>query len=493
MTKRYGGVHALVDGTLTAHRGEVHGILGENGAGKSTLVRVLAGVIRPNSGEVTLDGRTLRLGSTRQARASGVATVFQESSLVPALTVEENLLFGEWPRGWHRRIRRRAMRRHVLDIMTGLGGRRLAPKTQVGDLSLEDRQLLEVMKALSAQADVLILDEATAALTPEDASWVLAQARQAAAGGAIVLLVSHRMAEIRAACDRVTVLRSGSTVLSSPISEVSDDELITAMLGHRLEELYPQRNSEPGRQIVLRAEGLTVYGECGPLDFTMRQGEILGVFALPGQGQRGLLMSLCGALRHTGTLEFDGVRYRPRSPADGQRVGIYLVPEDRAREALFLGHTSQENITLSHLTADRLGMFIDSGKERAKATGTALAVGFDPKRLPDAVLTLSGGNQQKVVFGRAIMGNPKMLVLYDSTRGVDVGTKADVYRLISDLADNGVSVVFYSSDVAETVHVCDRILVMDGGRIVGETLHGQTDEEEILRLAVGGTLKGALP
>jgi ABC-type sugar transport system ATPase subunit len=432
-----------------------------------------------------LDSKPLTIRSSRDALREGIATVFQESSLIPALTAEENLLFGRLPIGWHRRIRVTTLHRQYESILESCGVRHLPATALVRDLSLEDRQLLEVVKAVSVEPKILILDEATAALGPEDTQWVLHQARAAAGRGTVVLFVSHRIWEVRAVSDRVTVLRGGRTVLSASIDEVDDDELITAMLGHRLEEQYPSRKQHRANDVVLQVEGLAVGRSCGPVSFQLHRGEILGVFALPGQGQRGLLMSIAGALRPEGSMTLLGRRYAPKSPADAQQEGVFLLPEDRVREALFFEHTCLLNVMISHTERRRaLRFLIDRRAEKQSATATVDRIGLEARRLPDIVSTLSGGNQQKVVIARALLVKPHVFVLYDSTRGVDVGTKADIYRLIISLADEGLSVLFYSTDVTETLHLCDRVLVLEGGQIVGNVLSSDVDEETLLGLAV---------
>ncbi len=486
LVKSFGGVRALAGAQLDARRGEVHGILGENGAGKSTLIRVLSGVIGRDSGEVLLDGQALRLGTARAALASGIQTVFQESSLIPALTVEENLLFGNLPVAWHRRIRRRELRARYDRIIDSLEVRRLNPTTPVAELSVGDRQLLEVCRAFSRKPEVLVLDEATSALSLDEADWLLRRAREVAREGAVVLFVSHRLQEVRATADRLTVLRSGATVLEGLASEIDEDDAIAAMLGRRQERLYPERANKPTDRVVLTAHGLTAPG-LGPVDIDLREGEILGLAALPGQGQRQLLMGLAGDQRLGGEITIGGTSYSPASPAEAQRSGVYLVPEDRAREALFLGHTVQNNLTASSLgLLTRWRFVLRRGAERVTARESARQVSIDRGRLQAGIETLSGGNQQKAIFGRVLANKPRVLILYDSTRGVDVGTKAELYELVNSLAAAGVGVVFFSTDLTEMLQMCDRIMVLYSGKVAGErTRDDGVDEEALLRLAAG--------
>jgi len=493
LEKSFGGVRALSDGSIEARRGEVHGILGENGAGKSTLIRVLSGVISRDGGEVILDGQSLRLGSPAEALRANIRTVFQESSLIPALTVAENMLFDRLPIGWHRRLRTRALRSHYTSIMEELGARWIDPSAKVATLSVADRQLLEVAKAIAASPHVLILDEATSALSLADAEWVLHQARRIADAGSVVLFVSHRLQEVRAIADRVTVLRSGRTVFEAETDEtVSEDDLIEAMLGRRLARLYPKREGGARSSTLLRVDSLCVSARLGPVDFVLGAGEILGVTALPGQGQRELLMSLSGDLRYGGVITLAGRRDAPRSPAEAQKHGVFMVPEDRQMEALFLRHSVQFNVTCSILPALTRGFgILDRRREHKAACSGAIRVGLDPQRMPNQMATLSGGNQQKTIFARALLGQPKVFILFDSTRGVDVGTKADIYKLVTRLADEGMGVIFYSTDFTETLHICDRILVLHEGRIVGAAPAEAWDEERLLRCASGQPAAGA--
>jgi ribose transport system ATP-binding protein len=487
LEKHYGGVRALVDGCIEAARGEVHGVLGENGAGKSTLIRLLSGVVVRSGGEIVLDGETLKLDSPADALRAGIRTVFQESSLIPALTVAENMFFDRLPIGWHRRLQWRVLLDRYAEAMKELGARWLDPMAKISKLSVADRQLLEVAKALAALPRVLILDEATSALSLADAQWVLQQTRRIADAGGVVLFVSHRMQEVKSIADRLTVLRAGSTVFTAKTDEqVSEDDLIEAMLGRRLARLYPKRRKEPRAEVLLEAQGLTVGSTLGPLDLRLRAGEILGVTALPGQGQRELLMSIAGDTSHGGTITLAGKPYAPRLPQAAQKLGVFMVPEDRQGEGLFLSHNVRFNVTSSIIgnLSKKLGV-LDLRREGELARSGALRVGLDPGRLPNQVSNLSGGNQQKAIFARALLGDPKVFILFDSTRGVDVGTKADIYELVTNLADEGMAFIFYSTDFTETLHVCDRIVVLYEGRIVGMASANQWSEETLLRAASG--------
>ncbi|MDA8068091.1 MAG: sugar ABC transporter ATP-binding protein [Actinomycetota bacterium] len=481
--KRFGAVRVLEGASLEARAGEVHAVLGENGAGKSTLMRILAGVISADAGQVTLDGRAVSLGSPSAAVAAGIRTVFQDLSVIPQLTVADNLLYGSETsaRGLVLRRRRQELARKLLD---GFGLGRIDTAAPVSELGLGDRQLLEVVKALRKSPRVLILDEATSALSATDSAWVLAQGRAAAAAGAAVLLITHRLHEVRATADRITVLRSGVDVLNGTVDELEDDALITAMLGRRAEVLYPSR-VPPSAEDVLKVVGLVAQGLPGPIDLQVNRGEILGVGGLQGQGQRELLMALAGAQPWAGGgATLLGAAYAPRSPREALRRGVAYVPEDRQREGLFLGHSVQSNITISGLGSFVRHGLLDARAELRAAQDAAARVGISHDRLSARASTMSGGNQQKVVLAKALLGEPAVLLLHDCTRGVDVGTKAEIFELMSRIAAAGTAILFYSSDLSELVHVCDRVAVIAEGRLGAVISRDELTEDAILRVAV---------
>lgn len=485
LSKRYGNLVALDGASLGAYAGEVHALLGENGAGKSTLIRVLSGVVPCGDGRIVLDGRELTLSGPASARRAGIRTAFQELSFIPDLSVAENLLFDGPPVDRIGRVPRRRLEREARELLDGLGIHQIDPSAPSSSLGLGQRQLLEVVKALRVPPRVLVLDESTSALSREDSEWVLAKAREVADAGAVVLLISHRMGEVRTSADRITILRSGMTVAAGPATELDDDSIIEAMLGRRIERLYPARAKAPGEP-VLEVRDFTVGQKLGPLDLTVRRGEILGIAGLQGQGQRSLVMGLGGALPWHGTMRLAGAEYAPREPRQALAAGVALVPEDRQREGLFLSHSVRRNISIASL--DRLKKFliaIDPGLEARMTVAQSERMKLPAARLEHPVSVLSGGNQQKVIFSKVLLTEPKLLLLYDCTRGVDVGTKAEIFQVMVDLAEDGVGVVFYSSDLSELVNMCDRVAVLHEGRVTGVLDGGEIDENRILRLAVG--------
>jgi ABC-type sugar transport system ATPase subunit len=484
LAKRYGSVRALEGANVEAAAGEIHAILGENGAGKSTMIKILAGVTPADAGEVTLDGTRLALGRPARADRAGVRTAFQELSTVPGLTVAESLLFRREPSLALGFVRRRELNRHASELLSRLGLAHIDVRARIDELGLGERQLLEVAKALRDPARVLVLDEPTSALSTEDSAWVLGQARRAADAGAVVLFITHRLAEVRAAADRLTVLRGGVDVLTGATEDFGDDELIAAMLGRRIERLYAERTA-PRSDAVLVVRGLRVGGRVGPLDLDARAGEILGIGGLQGQGQRDLLMALGGARRWLdGSAELNGAPFHPLSPREALRRRVALVPEDRQREGLLLGHSVQANVTLAALAQFVRHGVLDVRKETLAARSVVARVGLAEQRLPDAANTLSGGNQQKVVLAKALLSDPLVLLLYDCTRGVDVGTKAEIFALMAELASAGATILYYSSDLSELVHMCDRVAVMVEGRIRSVLESDELSEQAILRVAL---------
>ena len=482
LRKAFGPVRALEGVDLYAHAGEIHALLGENGAGKSTLIRILSGVTSANGGDVRLDGAPLTLGRPVASARAGIRTAFQELSTIPHLTIAANLLYGREPTTLGI-VRRRRVRADASALLKRFDLGRLDPDARVSELALGDRQLLELVKALREQPRVLILDEATSALSATDSRWVLEHARRAAQAGAVVLFITHRLAEVREVADRLTVLRAGVDVLSGAPSEFDDDALITAMLGRRVERLFPERApARPARALEVR--GLQV-GRIGPLDLDVKAGEILGLGGLQGQGQGQVLHALAGARAWTaGSARLDDDVFAPSNPRDALARRVAYVPEDRQREGLFLGHSVAHNITAASLsTFIRHGLLDRRGEARGAADG-AERVGVEGTRLSARVDALSGGNQQKVVLAKALLAAPKLILLHDCTRGVDVGTKAQIFELVARLAADGAAILFYSSDLSELVHMCDRVAVMVEGRVRGTLERGALSEDAILRLAV---------
>ena len=487
IAKSYGGIAALAGVDLSARSGEVHVLIGENGAGKSTLIKILAGAQRPDGGTVTWGEESLDLANPLQAVKRGIAAVFQELSLIPDLTVANNVWFKREALSRVRTIKAGALDARTRTLFDDLGLPDIAPNALVSDLSVGERQLVEIAKAISTKPEILILDEATSALSLQQTEWLLQTCRRLASEGVLIFFISHRMGEVRSIADRITVLRNGHSVGSYAIGEVSDDEIVTLMLGRRVGQLYPDKSVTPPGKELVRCEGLTLGHRLRGVDLTVQAGEIVGIGGLQGQGQVELLEGLAGAVRTGGSIFVDGAPRRFTSPRDAINagIGVAFVPEDRKTQGLLLSKSIRTNLTLASLSAITRFGFISRRQEREIVSRMVAALQVTPAAPDQPVGSLSGGNQQKVVIAKYLETQAKVLLLFDLTRGVDVGTKAEIFRLMQDLAGRGYALVFYSTDIEELVHVCHRVAVMSHGRIV-RTLEGsEISDEAILAASVG--------
>ena len=487
VTKRYGGVMALSDATFRASAGEVHALLGENGAGKSTFIQILAGAVRPDDGAITIDGAPYRADNTREAQAAGIGAVFQELSLIPDLTVEQNIWFQCEPLSPIRTVHTAAMRAATRDLFARYRFPALRAEQELRRLTLADRQLVEIAKVLARDPSILILDEATSALAPSETEWLLGLARRLAADGALVIYISHRLGEVRRIADRVTVFRNGSTVAAYDTAKVDDETIIADMLGRRMDRLYPVRRSTATERVALKVRDLTVDHRLTAVTLDLREGEVLGVAALQGHGQRELFQALFGVSRSTGQVELWGKPTALRSPRDALagKAGIALVPEDRRNHGLLVSKSVRENLTLSVIARFTRFGFTEAARERALVAEMVNLLKIKATA-EQPVGTLSGGNQQKVIFGKMLLTEARVLLLYDPTRGIDVGTKGEIFQLMRDLAAKGYAILFYSSDLAEIVHVADRVAVLRSGRLAALLEGDDVTERDILRAAMAG-------
>ena len=467
ITKRFGGIVALNGVHLSAEAGEVHAILGENGAGKSTLIQILSGAIAADQGDIMLRGQPFRAGTPRAAEQAGIAAVFQELSLVPDLTVAENIWFRREPMTWLRTIARGKLLRQTTTLLDGLGLGSIAPDRPVRQLSVAERQLVEIAKALSGDPDILILDEATSALPPKEVDWLLELAQRRARAGRLVLYITHRMAEVRRSADRVTVLRNGETVGTRATAQLGDDEIVAMMLGRRLDRLYPERRSTGTPRMALQVQALTVGHRLRGVDLDLHEGEILGIAGLQGHGQRELFLALFGAVPSRGRIAVWGKPAVIRNPhhALSAGVGMALLPEDRRNQGLLLGKSVRENLILAVLPSIARHGFLDLRQEAGLVKDAVRRLQVKVSSLEQLAGTLSGGNQQKVVLAKLLATQARILLFYDPTRGVDVGTKAEIFQLMRQLAAQGYAILFYSTDLPELTHLADRVAVLSYGRI----------------------------
>ncbi|WP_344874155.1 sugar ABC transporter ATP-binding protein [Nonomuraea antimicrobica] len=489
VSKSFGAVQALRDVRLDLRAGEVHGLVGENGAGKSTLVKILAGAHPADTGTLRAGGAELTFAGPADARAAGIAVIYQEPTLFPDLPVAENVFMGRQPLRSLRRIDAGAMHEGAAGLFARLGVR-LDPGRPARGLSIADQQLVEIAKALASDARILIMDEPTAALSGVEVERLFSVVRSLRDAGAAVLFISHRFDEIFALCHRITVMRDGRRVSTDPAADLTVDELVRRMVGREVSTLYP----EPAQSTVdtavgeprLEVRGLTRHGVFADVGFAVRAGEIVALAGLVGAGRSEVARALFGIDRpDAGEVLLDGVRLPPGDTAAAIAAGLALVPEDRRQQGLVMELSVARNATLTRRwSLSRLGLLL-GGRERAAAREWAGRLRIKSARLTDPVSTLSGGNQQKVVLAKWLSTKPRVLVVDEPTRGIDVGTKAEVHRLLSELAGQGVAVLMISSELPEVLGLADRVLVMHEGRLVADLPRARADEESIMYAATG--------
>jgi ribose transport system ATP-binding protein len=488
VSKRYGGVRALQDADLVVESGRIHAVLGENGAGKSTLIKIMAGVVAPDAGELLLEAVPVSFASPAAANAAGIACVFQELSLIPDLTVADNIAISNPPRRFGL-IDRRAQRRMAEEALAHAGADNIHPLARVKDLSLSRRQMVEIAKALARRPRILILDEATSALTAADVTRIYGVLRRLRADGLALVYISHRMHEIAELADECTVFCNGRSVASFAAGTRTDNEIVELMIGREYNAVFPPRapHARSARPPLLEARYLGWAERLNDVSFRLHAGEVIGLGGLDGQGQRELLLALFGVLHGTtGELLVDGRPTRIAGPSVAKRrdIGMALIPEDRKTEGLMLPMSVRDNLSFAALgTLSHWGI-IDAAGERdaVRRIVRLLAVRTDGIDVPAA--SLSGGNQQKLVIGKWLMMQPRILLLNDPTRGIDVGTKQEMYQLLRRLADEGAAVLFYSTDYDELIGCCDRVLVMYDGAITRELVGDEITEHALVSSAL---------
>ncbi|SDS98765.1 sugar ABC transporter ATP-binding protein [Microlunatus soli] len=491
--KRFGGVVACADVDFVVQPGEVQALLGENGAGKSTLVNIMSGVLMPDQGRIEVGGTVQRFARPADAQAAGIATIHQELDLVGELSIAENMSLGREPRRFGI-LDRGTLRRSAREQLQRLGIE-LDVDRPVRTLRVGERQLVEIANALQFDARVLIMDEPTASLADAEVDRLFAVIDQLRRAGVGIVYISHRMDEIEKIADRATVLRNGQLIGSVDPAATPRAEIISMMVGGRADRIFADDHERTPGEVVLQTRQLAYRrrwprpGRTDPdgVDLTVRAGEIVGLAGLMGAGRTELLETLYGAADGgllTGEITLSGRRFRPRRPKRSLRAGVAMVPEDRRGAGLVLQHSVAHNLTLSVLSSISAAGVVRSAAERRLVDSQIDAMGIRAATPRVAVGTLSGGNQQKVVFGRQLLARPRLLMLDEPTRGVDIGAKAEIYRLLSDLAADGTAVLMASSELPELVGVCDRIVVLRRGRVVAE-LAGDTTQDTILAAAMG--------
>jgi ribose transport system ATP-binding protein len=491
--KSFPGVRALDGISLEVLSGEVHALLGENGAGKSTLCNILSGVFAHYDGSIDVRGEPANIHSPRDAQALGIAMIHQELELVPDMSIADNIFLGREPRTRRGTIDRRSMRTRSSELLAELG-LRLDPRRLIRHCRIAEQQLIEVAKALSLNVSILIMDEPTSALADAEVRRLFDVIRTLTARGVAVVYISHRLEELDEIADRVTVLRDGTYVGTVLRENAERAELIRMMVGRPLGELFPRLPATEGDAPVrLRVENLDLAGDSRAgraalhdVGLSVRSGEIVGLAGLLGAGRTEVLSAIYGVYAEhlvSGRFEVDGAEYRPRSPAYAIRRGLALVAEDRKTESLVLGNTVRFNASLAALKAFRRWFGVDARRERAAVAEQVEALRIRTPGLATTVANLSGGNQQKVVLAKCLLTEPSVLLMDEPTRGIDVGAKAEIYALMSELAGQGAAIVTASSELPELLSMCDRILVLCEGRVTAEFAREEATQERILEAA----------
>jgi rhamnose transport system ATP-binding protein len=469
--KSFAGFAALKGVSFDVRAGEVHALLGENGAGKSTLIRIIAGVHAPDRGEVRIGGEVVRLSSPRDARRRGIATVYQELLLFPELTVAENIFLGKAPRARWGRIDWAAMRAKARALLDELDSRDLDVDSKVGGLSVANRQRVEIAKALSQDPRVLVMDEPTASLAQGDVGRLMAIVRRLRERGVGIVYVSHRLPEVFALADRVTVLRDGACIGTRPIGEVTEAALVSMMVGRSIDQLFPKVDTPPGK-ILLELKNLSHRRAVRDVSLTVREGEILGIAGLVGSGRTELALTIFGITPATsGEILVDGKPAVIDGPRRARDLGIAYIPEDRGLQGLIRTQTLRENISLAVLDRIARATIVDRRSEEQRARQAIDRLGIRARGTDQIARQLSGGNQQKVVVAKWLGTEPRILIMDEPTRGIDVGAKAEIHALMSRLAQQGLAIIMISSELPEVLGMADRVLVMSGGSVVA-TFHG---------------------
>jgi len=480
--RSFGPVEVLHGVDLALHSGEVHALIGENGAGKSTIMKIMAGYLTPTSGELLLDGKPVTFASSEEAENKGVILIHQEFNLAEQLTVEENIFLGrELKRGFF--LDKKAMRAEAARLLNELETR-VSPDARVSDISVSDKQMVEIAKALSRNARVLIMDEPTAVLTTREAEVLFRQIERLKAKGTAILYTSHKLDEVARIADRITVFRDGSRVAVANAGEMTEDQMAQAMVGRELSNLFPPKVIPANAETVLSVKDFSVGSIVTNASFDLKRGEILGFAGLVGAGRTELMEGLIGVRQSAGQVEINGKPVNISTVSDARRAGVVYLTEDRKGRGLLLRKSMRENLTL--LALNRFGRLAIDSKGEDKALGKAISE-FDIRAPNRAVLVgnLSGGNQQKLLLAKTMLAEPEIVIIDEPTRGIDIGTKQQIYNFIQNLAASGKSIIMISSEMAEVIGLSHRVVVMRSGRVTGVLSGDEINEDLIVRHAMG--------
>jgi len=484
ITKSFGGVHALKDVDFRVRAGQVHALVGENGAGKSTLMKILSGAYYKDAGKIKIDGEVVNIPNPHAGRKLGIAIIYQEFALAPDLTAAENIYLDHLSdKGGF--INFRQLYRNAGELIGSLGFT-INPRSKVEDLSVAYQQVVEITKALSEEAKILILDEPTAVLAPREVERLFSVLRKLKQQGVSIIYISHRLDEVFQIADRITVLRDGVVTGSAPRGDVTMDDVIGMMIGRTLTTMFPRRECEIGEEIF-RIEGLRRGREVRDVSFGVRAGEVVGIAGLVGSGRTETVRAIFAAdKKDAGRILLKGKPLKINSPRDAVRSGIGLVPEDRKGQGTILSMTIRENVTMPRLwkIMGKIGI-IRAGREKAITDGLIRKLAIKTRGTESEVADLSGGNQQKVVLAKWFGTDCEVIILDEPTRGVDVGAKVEIYNLINELAARGLGVIVISSEMIEVIGICDRVIVMREGKVEAVLEKDELTEENIMRPAIG--------
>jgi inositol transport system ATP-binding protein len=481
ITKRYPGVLALDGVSIKVRPGTVHALMGENGAGKSTLMKVVAGIIRPDAGEIRVGGQTVHLHSPRDATDAGIAMIHQELNLVPHMTIAENIWIGREPTRFglvnHRELNRRT---RALFSRLGID---LDPERRLGSLTVASQQLVEIAKAVSYDSDVLIMDEPTSAITEKEVEHLFSIIAQLKDERKSIVYITHKMAEVFRIADELSVFRDGRHVITGPAGEFDQARLISLMVGRELTQMFPKSEAEIG-DVIVSVRGLALAGVFHDVSFDLRRGEILGLAGLVGAGRTNVAETLFGVTPATaGEIRIDGQPVAVTSPKVAMEHGLALLTEDRKATGLFLMHSVLENMQISAIRGHTAAGFVRQGSLNAQCATLSDSLRVKTPTLDETIQNLSGGNQQKALIARCLMIKPRVLILDEPTRGIDVGAKAEVHRLISDLAAKGLAIIMISSELPEVLGMSDRVMVMHEGHVGGFLDRNEATQEKIMEFA----------
>ncbi len=486
LSKSFPGVRALNKVKLEIRKGEIHALVGENGAGKSTLIKCLTGIYQRDEGEVSFEGKKTKLESFEEAKALGIAVIHQELSIVPHMTVAENIFLGRFPlRKNSFLIDEKEMVNKASDLLKRFDLNYVQPDKRVRTLSVGQQQMVEICRALALNAKLLIMDEPTASLASKETELLLKIMRNLKEKGVSILFVSHKLEEIYRICDRITVFRDGEFIGTKRTNDLPYNELITMMVGREITEIYPKRKTKPG-DIIFQAKNINA-ASVHSVSFDLRKGEILGFYGLVGSGRSETIRALLGIDRNKKeAVRLNNETIQLNSPVDAIRYGIVLAPEDRKKEGLILKQSVEFNITITILKKIINGIRFRKTINDQIVSDICARLRVKTPSIQEKTRLLSGGNQQKVVLAKWMVTDPKILILDEPTRGIDIGAKHEIYNLMFDIANNGVSIIFISSEMGEILNLSDRVNIMRGGRLVGSLEKENITDQNIMKLAIGG-------